>query len=186
MGILLGYGDWFIPKTPLNLIIAALLFLVIYPVDTAKKIGLFFGCFLVGMSVEWIGVHTGVLFGTYSYGENLGLKFDGVPYLIGVYWALLTFICGEIAKQWISPAVLQIALASALMVLLDFFMEHSAPTFDFWTFENGVPLKNYVTWYVVAVVLQTLFNRLKIEGNTAMSYHLFAAQLVFFGVLYFF
>ena len=61
---------------------------------TNKKHFLFFTlfCFLLGFSVEYIGVKTGILFGEYSYGENLGLKLFGVPLIIGVNWVIL-YVC---------------------------------------------------------------------------------------------
>ena len=48
---------------------------------------LFIGiAFATGMLVEWIGVHTGYLFGSYDYGTVLGPKLLGVPLIIGINW----------------------------------------------------------------------------------------------------
>lgn len=145
-----------------------------------------FGLFCIGgMLAEWIGVHYGVLFGNYAYGSNFGPKLDGVPFLIGINWALLTFITASIATYLVTNKIAQIILAASLMVLLDFFMEHSAPRFDFWSFEGAiVPLKNYVTWFVVAVLFQTIIQFKKIKGDLTFSINLYVAQLVFF--VYFF
>ena len=41
-------------------------------------------CFLVGMLSEIIGVKYGFIFGEYSYGNALGIKFMGVPLIIGI------------------------------------------------------------------------------------------------------
>ena len=41
------------------------------------------------MLTEAIGVNTGLLFGTYEYGANLGFKIFGVPLIIGVNWTVL-------------------------------------------------------------------------------------------------
>ena len=180
IGIAIGNGDWFIPKTPMNLTISALLFVSFYPVNNLKKIVAFTACFLTGMSVEWVGVHTSTLFGVYSYGENLGPKLDGIPYLIGIYWALLVFSTAEISRHIAPSKIIRILLGSTLMVALDVLMEQLAPTFDFWTFEGGVPIKNYITWFVVALVLQALFVIMKITGDRKISYHLFLAQVTFF------
>jgi len=138
-----------------------------------------------GMLAEWIGVHYGILFGTYSYGANLGAKIDGVPLLIGINWALLTFITARIAQYLSKNNILQILLGATLMLLLDYFMEHSAPRFDFWEFKDGLaPLKNYITWFLVAVLFHTLVKWIKITGDLRFSMHLYAAQLLFF--VYFF
>jgi uridylate kinase len=37
VGAALGEADWFVEKTPLNLIISLLIFLVFFPIDTFKK-----------------------------------------------------------------------------------------------------------------------------------------------------
>jgi len=185
IGIGIGYEDWFISKTPLNLLISSVLLFWVYPINTSKKI-IAFGIFWIGgMLVEWIGVHFGLLFGEYEYGANFGPKLDGVPFLIGVTWALLTFITASIASFLVSKKSMQIIIAAALMVLLDFFMEHSAPRFDFWSFEGAiVPLKNYITWFVVAIIFQGIVHLLKLKGDLTFSVNLYVAQLVFF--VYFF
>jgi len=88
IGIAMGNGDFFYPKSPFTLIYLALLTVWFFPVTTIKKIILFTLCFWTGMAVEWIGVHTGSLFGDYYYGINMGFKLDGIPYLIGSNWAV--------------------------------------------------------------------------------------------------
>ena len=139
------------------------------------------------MFAEWLGVNYGLLFGTYSYGSNFGPKLDGVPYLIGIYWGILTFISATLATYITTKAPIKIVLAAGLMVLLDFFMEHSAPIFDFWTFEGGsAPFENYTTWFALAVIFQTILHFLKQKGNLKFSLHLYVAQLVFFGYFFLF
>ena len=54
--------------------------------------------FLIGFVAELIGVHTGWLFGRYSYESNLGVKIAGVPILIGLNWAILSLGAWEISK----------------------------------------------------------------------------------------
>ena len=185
IGISLGFESWFVSKTPINLIISSFLLFLVFPIDTTKKAGIFALLWFLGMFSEWIGVHSGVLFGTYVYGSNLGPKIDGVPILIGINWALLSFITAVIAQKITPKGVLQVVYAASLMLVLDFFMEQSAPRFDFWEFEGGeVPIKNYLTWLSVALVFQIGIRMMKISGNLRFSAHLYAAQLVFF--LYFY
>ena len=66
--------------------------------------------------------------------NNFGSKLDGVPYLIGVYWALLTFVTAAIVDYTEWSRKFKIITSALLMVLLDFLMEFSAPIFDFWEF----------------------------------------------------
>ncbi|QLG44166.1 carotenoid biosynthesis protein [Costertonia aggregata] len=186
VGITLGNLDWFIEKTPLNLSLCLFLFIITYPVDNIKKILAFAIFFSGGMFAEWLGVNYGVLFGNYEYGSNFGPKLDGVPYLIGTYWALLTYITASILNYSSLQDWLKILLAAILMVLLDFFMEHSAPIFDFWKFEGGIaPLENYIAWFGLALLFQIILKAFKIRGERLFATHLYLAQLVFFMYFYF-
>ncbi|MEM8928076.1 MAG: carotenoid biosynthesis protein, partial [Bacteroidota bacterium] len=133
------------------------------------------------MLVEWLGANHSLLFGSYNYGNNLGIKIDGVPLFIGINWALLTFITGTLSSKVHHNIWVKSALGALLMVLLDFFMEQSAPSFDFWSFGDEVPVDNYVTWFVLAFVFHFIYQKSKIQGNFLLSLHLFLAQTVFFG-----
>ncbi|MGA9237665.1 carotenoid biosynthesis protein [Robiginitalea sp.] len=187
IGILSGQGAWFVPKTPLNLLLMALLFIWIFPLNTGRKIFLFVFICITGVSAEWIGVHTGWLFGSYHYGENLGPKLDGIPYLIGVNWALLSFCSGCVSRNLPLPPRARILFGALLLVILDFFMEGLAPLLDFWTFQGGVPtLWNYICWFVLAIVFLWGYEKLDIQGNRKFSLHILSAQFVFFMSLYLF
>lgn len=185
VGIALGYFQWFIEKTPLNLIIFLVLFFWVYPIHTAKRLLAFLIFFLSGIFAEWLGINYGVLFGNYEYGNNLGPKLDGVPYLIGALWALLTFVCAGIADYLPISKNLKILCAALLMVVLDFFMEQSAHLLDFWTFEDNLAsYPNYITWFLLALILQLILRILDIKGNRLFSMHIYLSQLVFFLFFY--
>ena len=185
IGITLGYQDWFVTKTVLNLSIVTVIFILFFPIDTKLKAIVAILFFAVGFGVEWIGVHYDFLFGAYDYGDNFGAKFFEVPWLIGVNWMLLTFVTGAIADKFISNFWVKIAFGASLMVFLDFFMEVTAPIFDFWIWEEGAaPLRNYITWYALAFVLHFIFQKNRIKGNTTLALHIYLAQLVFFVYFY--
>lgn len=185
IGISLGYKQWFVEKTPFTLLLAFILLVWNFPINTLQK-WLFAGVFFLGgMLAEWIGVQTGLIFGDYAYGENMGPKFDGVPYLIGVYWAVLTFITGNISSRTSGNMMVKILMGASLMVFLDFAMEVSAPIFDFWTFEGGMaPLENYITWFVVAALLHVLYQKANFSGSFKFSLSLYLILLIFFGYFY--
>lgn len=186
IGVSLGNLDWFIEKTPLNLCLSLLLFFISYPLIKQKQWLAFAIFFIGGMFAEWLGVKFNLLFGTYAYGSNFGPKLDGVPLLIGCYWALLTFITSSILDYSKLAVWLKVILGSVLMVILDFFMEHSAPTFDFWTFDGNVaPLQNYIAWFSIAVIFHIILRLFKINGNKVFSLNLYLAQLIFFMYFYF-
>lgn len=186
IGISLGHVDWFLAKTPLNLFICLFFFIWVFPIDTTKKILVFLAFFGIGMFVEWLGVNYSLLFGEYRYGGNFGPKIHGVPILIGCFWALLALITAAMIEPLKLPIWAKLAASAALMVLLDLFMEQNAPNFDFWYFEGSVPVKNYVTWFLVGLLMQFVIWKSKISGNKTLSYHLYIAQLVFFLFFYLF
>lgn len=186
IGIQLGRIDWFIEKTPLNLNLCLLLFLFVYPINRKKQIIAFIIFFAGGMFAEWLGVNYSLLFGTYEYGSNFGPKLDGVPLLIGCYWSLLTFATASILDYTKLNVWVKALLGASLMVIIDFFMEHSAPTFDFWAFEGNIaPLQNYITWFLIALLFHGILRLLKIKGNHLFSLHVYLAQLLFFMFFYF-
>jgi uncharacterized membrane protein len=185
IGISLGHQDWFISKTPMNLLIMAILLILNFPINTRAKIVVSLLFFSISYSLEWIGVHFGFLFGEYSYGQNLGIKADDVPLLIGVNWMLLIFATAAIADRLVNNIFLKIILGSFLMVFLDFFIEASAPIFDFWTWSlEYAPLRNYVAWFIISIIMHFIYRQFRIKGDFTFSSHLYAAQLVFFGYFY--
>jgi len=181
IGITLGYQNWFVSKTPINLLVQASLLLYYFPVSSIKKWLIFGICFFAGMFVEAIGVQNSFLFGSYYYGENLGFKLFDVPLLIGINWAILVFITAAIAIRFSNNLLIKIIIGATLMVGLDFMMEGVAPIFDFWYFTEGhPPLRNFVTWFLVAAFLHFVFQYFKLNGNFKFALHLYLAQLVFF------
>jgi bisanhydrobacterioruberin hydratase len=101
IGIYLGNGDWFLPKTPLNLLLGAGLLLWNFPPKNGlKSILLWALTFFIGMLAETLGVKFGWIFGGfYTYGSNFGSKIFDVPWMIGVNWVLLTFSTGYMARS---------------------------------------------------------------------------------------
>jgi len=185
IGISLGYTDWFISKTPLNLIITALLLIINFPIDSLKKLIVTLVIFASSLLIEWVGVHFGFLFGVYEYGQNLGLKIDGVPLLIGVNWAVLILSTAALADRWVNPIFLKVLLGALLMVFIDFFIETSAPSFDFWNWASGAAsIRNYISWFIVSGLLHTVYHQTKMKGDFTFSFHLYAAQLLFFIYFY--
>lgn len=180
IGILLGYDQWFVTKTPLNLLLCALA-IVVCIFEHKRLIAALAIPLVLGLVAEWIGVHTGLPFGVYSYGDNLGPKVAGVPLLIGVNWAILTFATAGIASEWATNRWSRAALGAVLMTALDIWMEPVAPLFAFWTFDGGqAPLLNYGGWLLVSFVIQLLYIPFEVHCARSLRWHLYALFLLFF------
>lgn len=139
--------------------------------------------FFVGLTAEWIGVHTGLLFGNYTYGENLGPTWWGVPPIIGINWAMLTIISASclafLRWNWLIKAF----LGALLMLILDILIEPVAIQIDFWTWDGEIPIYNFVSWFLIALFLQGWYFKTNLAEANKVAIVLYGLHLVFFGTL---
>ncbi|SHG40510.1 carotenoid biosynthesis protein [Winogradskyella jejuensis] len=181
------YSDWFLSMTPLNLLLTFIILIINIEELKPNVIIALAIPFFIGFITEALGVNFGLIFGTYAYGENLGLKVFGVPLMICVNWALLTAATADVAKYISKNRILSALIGAALMTGLDMLLEVSAPRFDFWEFEGGVvPLQNYIGWLVTAFVAHMGYQYFKVKTNTTISWHILISIAVFFAVFLFF
>jgi putative membrane protein len=138
--------------------------------------------FFIGIGAEWIGIHTGYLFGDYVYGPNLGPHWFEVPLIIGVNWIMLTIITAAVVAKLKAHWVVKVLLATLLMVVLDVLIEPVAIKSDYWTWNGEIPLSNFRDWFIVALILQLLYfgNRLNEPNKVAIV--LFFVQIAFFSI----
>ena len=178
--------DFFAGFTSANLLLMSIILFLNFKLETKYHILSIFSIFLIGMITESLGVNYGLIFGDYEYGNNLGFKLFGVPYLIGVNWIILTVISGNIASFITKnrSIVLTIIIGALLMLAMDFVMEPIAPKLDMWRFKNLiVPSSNYVGWLFVGLFTQTLYNLYSREKEISVSTNLYLAFFLFFGFL---
>jgi len=181
IGVGLGYGEWFLSLSVWNLLLTFLLLVLMAPIWGMRAVGLSVLFFTVGIGVEWLGVNQGLIFGEYTYGENLGFKWQGVPLIIGVNWVILVWISGILSSHLFSNKLLASLGGAVLMVLLDLAIEQVAPAMDFWQFNVGhAPLTNYVGWFVVSWFLHAIFQFAGLTGQKRFAVHVYLCQLVFF------
>ena len=79
--------------------------------------------------------------------------------MICVNWALLIFITADLTRIIHENIIVRSFLGGLLMMILDVFMEVSAPRFDYWQFENNtISLKNYIAWFIIGSVAHFFYN----------------------------
>ena len=186
MGILFYDLDFFAGFTYVNLLLMSIILFLNIKLDSKYHILSILSIFLIGMITESLGVNYGLIFGDYEYGNNLGFKLFGVPYLIGVNWIILTVISANIASFLTKnrSVVLTIITGTLLMLAMDFVMEPIAPKLDMWRFKNLiVPPSNYVGWLFVGLFTQTLYNLYFRQKEIIVSINLYLAFFFFFGCL---
>ncbi|QHT67466.1 carotenoid biosynthesis protein [Rhodocytophaga rosea] len=140
--------------------------------------------FLAGFFIEVIGVATGHVFGVYTYGATLGLKWLNVPLLIGLNWLVLIYCTNIITNKLPFPWWVKALLGACLMVGLDFFIEPMAIQYDMWAWQdNKVPFQNYIGWFIASLVLSALFHIFSFSKKNTIAMLVYAIQLLFFMAL---
>jgi len=139
---------------------------------------------LVSYLVEVAGVNSQLIFGKYMYGQGLGLKVFETPLMIGILWAMLIYCSASITERFRLPAVLQVVLASVLVVMYDAVLEQVAPFLDMWYWNgNTVPLQNYVVWFILALIFHTLVKFKKVQTANPLASAIFICQFLFFAAI---
>lgn len=173
-----------IPYSALNLLLTFLLLGISFHKQLIHFMLFMAICFVAGMTYESIGVHTGILFGDYSYGDNLGPKIWDVPVIIGINWGLLCVSAGSLAAQFTSSHFWRAVWASLLMVALDILIEPVAMDSGYWMWENGrIPVYNYICWFVLAFPMNFLFARFAFHEQNRVAIGLYFIFAAFFAVL---
>lgn len=182
--ILLGFTDSLMKLTPYNLLFAT--GILLYNANKPDKIYLFW-FMIIGMAgflIEWAGIETGLIFGSYSYGSGLGLKLFDVPLMIGINWAVLVFAAAAILQRLQWNILVKSAVGAALMVSYDILLEPVAIRFDFWSWAGGnIPLQNYLAWWVIAFVMLLGVQGYVGKLNNRLAIWIVGIQTFFFALL---
>lgn len=151
---------------------------------SGRAITAFLLILLLGLIVEIIGVKTGVVFGEYRYGSSLGLQIFNTPVLIGLNWLFLTYTSASIIDRLNIHVVLKILLASLIMLIYDIVLEQAAPMLDMWYWKNNsIPLQNYVTWFLLALLFHGFLKIFKVKINNPLALVILCSQFGFFLLL---
>ena len=202
VGLLYFDKTFFLAVTPFNLLLS---FALLIWTQQDKNISFFLfliTCFAVGITVEIIGINTGVLFGDYTYGKVLGYQVKNVPLLIGINWFLIIYCCGISIHTVLMKAINRIAAdtgkkpmvlkalsviidGATLAVFFDWLMEPVAVKLGYWLWngDGSIPMFNYICWFVVSLLLLTVFHFAKFNKQNKFAVNLLLIQLMFFLVL---
>ncbi|MDB5032050.1 carotenoid biosynthesis protein, partial [Mucilaginibacter sp.] len=173
---------FFLQLVPYHLLL--MLLILVFTHDRLNtKFALFFAViFIIGFAVEWVGVHTGMIFGNYVYGDVLGLKLDAVPLIIGVNWFILIYSVGVLLQQSrIKPVWVRMPVGALILVLLDAAIEPVAVKFNYWHWAgNTIPITNYVCWFIIGLALLTIFEISRFKKQSMVGAVLLVSQFIFF------
>jgi len=177
----------FVNLIPFALLLSFTGLAIFHPDKTIKKpMYIFAAVFIVGFIIEAIGVKTGLIFGDYTYGNSLGPKLFATPVIIGLNWLFLVYTTASVFEKTNFPAGFKVVFASAMMLLYDVVLEQLAPFLDLWHWDGGrVPFKNYLVWFVIALVFHAVFKVAHVKTTNKLSALLWLCQFMFFLILYF-
>lgn len=202
LGILFFKTGFFIQSTPFNLLLS--FSLLVWTQNSKNPAFLLFiaAAFFIGFFSEVVGVNTGLLFGDYSYGKVLGFQFFNVPIIIGVNWFIIMYCSGisthtlllrvinKVATDTKEPPMILKAMSiivdgASLAVLFDWLMEPVAVKLGFWTWhgDGTIPLYNYICWFIISILLLTIFHFSKFDKKNKFAINLLLIQSLFFLIL---
>jgi bisanhydrobacterioruberin hydratase len=200
VGILFFKNDLIIRSTPLNLLLMLVLLLWTQAEKNTAFILFALLAIMVGITVELIGVNTGLLFGNYKYGNVLGFNIKGVPLVIGINWFVIIYCCGVSITTLMQKAINKLAEqnqvtkkpikalsviidGATLAVFFDWLMEPAAVKLGFWQWEGDIPMYNYICWFGTSTVLLAVFHFCKFNKANKFAIHLLMIQAMFFLLL---
>ena len=138
------------------------------------------GVIAVTIFLEILGVRFGLFFGEYDYGKVLGPQIMGVPFIIGVNWLIVIMGGMSLAKNYSGNIFIISLIAGTAAFLFDFLLEPAAISLGFWEWTGSIPLKNYISWFVITFISTAVFELLKINISGKWVINLLGAQTVFF------
>jgi putative membrane protein len=174
--------------TPLTLLLTGGIVLLT-AIKNSKQVFLLWAVvtYIITFSLEVIGVKTGLIFGSYWYGETLGVKFLNVPLIIGFNWIMIILGAIILSEKILTNKMMVSLSAAILATLFDFFLEPIAIRFSYWNWSDiSVPIQNYVAWFFISLLFSVLYFSMRIKVNTDLPVKFFLTQFVFFIILYFF
>jgi putative membrane protein len=171
--------------TPVALLVTA--WIVVVPLVSERRtaVGVWAAAaFVVGFTLEAVGVATGLVFGPYSYGTVLGPKLLGVPLVIGLNWPLVILGAATFTVRLTRSPLAAALLAGALTAGFDWVLEPFAISAGYWTWQGGsVPLQNYAAWFVISTLLALAFTLRGLSVRSPVPSIAVGVQVAFFSAL---
>lgn len=143
------------------------------------------GTFIFTTLIEILAVKTGSIFGNYSYSSILGLKYYGVPLVIGINWTIVIYGLYTISDKIIPHSIyLKSLLAGVMAVLFDLILEPMAVRLNYWNWQGAsIPIQNYLSWFLISAGVSFIGAKVKIKTDNKLIIHYLFAQYLFFFLL---
>jgi len=186
---------WYVPS---SLAFSKAVFLVFYALCLLELIGNTTGMWksllkgaaaiaVITFLVEAVSVATGFPFGSYDYTNTLGPLIIGVPFTIALAWVGVILNSLLLSNQ--KSKTLRAIETGAWVVVLDLILDPVAEKLHFWEWRGvgayfGIPLTNFMTWFILASLLAYLFPLYKRSKSAhRKAAFIFQLMLFLFGML---
>ena len=182
VGIMAGVGG-IVAATPLHLLLMLGLLVISFQGKWKRWLPWALVASIAGFAAEWVGVHTGLLFGEYAYGTALGPRWDAIPLLIAANWVIVVSGAVSLAQGFVRQPLVAAAMAAVLATACDWLLEPVAVKLGWWGWEGGaIPVFNYLCWAGLSFLLSGLWVMLGIRAGS-FAVILFLIQAMFFALL---
>ena len=149
------------------------------------------GIVVASFGIEWLGVRTGKIFGSYVYGQTLQPSIAGVPISIGCAWFVMLIasmaVAQAVAPNFVAGNLVKLScFVALLMVCFDLLMEPAAVKLNYWIWvKDYIPVQNYLAWFGLSFVFTTVGLRIGLFRQLLprIAFHSYFAQLVYFGLV---
>lgn len=169
---------------PFTILLSAIVLFIFHQSWNSRMIFTLTIVIVAGFCIEAAGRHTGLIFGSFCFGNSLGWKFFDTPLIIGVNWLLLVYITHvAVRKIGINRPWIELT-AAAIMTALDYLMEPVAMRHDLWHWENSIiPVQNFFAWFYISFFMQLFFNQMKPVKENQVAIPLLVLQIIFYAAL---
>jgi bisanhydrobacterioruberin hydratase len=116
--------------------------------------------------VESIGISTGIPYGSFHYAETMGFKILGlVPWSVTFAFPPLLLGSMTVTTRLSQNTIITIPASAVVLVLVDLVLDPAAVVLNIWVWSQpgiyyGVPLVNFVGWFITGTVSSILFHHL--------------------------
>jgi uncharacterized membrane protein len=142
---------------------------------------------VISYALEETGVRSGLIYGSYHYGDQLGAKLGHVPVIIPLAWFMMIYPAWMVAEAILSgiPSgssfgiTTQAVVSAWVMTAWDLAMDPGMAASGVWVWEKGgdyfgVPLRNYVGWlfttFLVYWIVGWLWRRGEREASASRTF----------------
>jgi len=123
----------------------------------------------IGLLAEVAGTRTGLPFGDYSYDDRLGPTVLGVPAIIPLAWAMMSYPALLVARRLVKGPLLTPVVGAVALASWDLFLDPQMVGEGHWTWQidgpelpgiDGIPAQNFVGWMLVSLLIMLVIDRL--------------------------